>query len=33
MKERLGGADAPEEIPFDAYCNYFNEEIQKLEEG
>lgn len=30
LKERLGGDDAPEEIPFEAYCKYFNEEIQAL---
>lgn len=33
LKERMGGDDAPEELPFEAYCKYFHEEITKLEEG
>ena len=33
IKERLGGDDAPEELPFEAYAKYFKEEIHKLEEG
>ncbi len=33
IKERLGGEEAPEELPFEAYCKYFAEEIHKLEEG
>jgi len=32
LKEKMGD-DAPEEIPFEIYCNYFNEEIKKLDEG
>ena len=33
IKERLCGDEAPEELPFEAYCKYFAEEIHKLEEG
>lgn len=33
LKEKLGGEEAAEEIPFEAYCKYFHEEIGKLEEG
>jgi hypothetical protein len=29
----MGGEEAPEEIPFDAYCKYFVDEISKLNEG
>jgi hypothetical protein len=29
----MGGEEAPEEIPFDAYCKYLSEEIYKLNEG
>lgn len=29
----MGGDEAPEELPFEAYCKYFAEEIHKLEEG